>query len=74
MGKEIARNKGLSEATAEKIDNAVREILEEAKSRAVKILKDNREKLDLLTSTLIEKETLDDSEIRTLLGFEPLEA
>ena len=32
----------------------------------------HRDQLDRLTDELCEKETLDDSEIRELLGFEPL--
>lgn len=73
MGKEIARRKGYSEDSAQKIDQAVKNILDEARESAMNILKKNRAKLDKLTKTLIEKETLSDSEIRELLGFKPLE-
>ena len=38
------------------------------------ILTTHRDQLDKLTDELCEKETLDDSEIRVLLGFEPLKS
>ena len=37
------------------------------------IPKGTTDQLDLLTKTLVEKETLDDKEIRELLGFEAKE-
>ncbi len=73
MGKEIERRKGYSEDSAKKIDEAVKKILDEALDTCKKILTKNRKKLDKLTKALIEKETLSDSEIRTLLGFKPVE-
>ncbi len=74
MGKEIERRKGYSEESAKKIDEAVKKILDEALDTCKKILTKNRKKLDKLTKALIEKETLSDSEIRSLLGFKPLES
>ncbi len=73
MAKEIERRKGYSEDSAKKIDDAVKKILDEALDTCKNILTKNRKKLDLLTSALIEKETLSDNEIRELLGFKPLE-
>ena len=69
MGKEMAKRKGLSDYAAEEIDKAVREILKEAENQAEKILSENKDKLDILAKTLVEKETLDDNEIKELLGF-----
>ena len=58
-----------SEETARKIDHEVRAITEQCYNRAMQILKDNRDKLDLLATTLLEKETLFASEIYELLGI-----
>lgn len=69
MGKEFARHKELSDFSAELIDKSVKEILSEAKETTRIILSENREKLDLLAKTLVEKETLDDTDIKQLLGF-----
>ncbi|MDR2898382.1 MAG: ATP-dependent zinc metalloprotease FtsH [Spirochaetaceae bacterium] len=69
LGKEIARHKDYSENTAMRIDSAIRTILEEAKNRALSILTEHRSELDILSSALVERETLDDADIRALLGF-----
>ena len=67
IGKEIAQHKDYSEATAQTIDNEVKHIIDESFQDAERILKENRDKLELLADTLFEKETLDDAEIRELL-------
>ncbi|MCR4940981.1 MAG: ATP-dependent zinc metalloprotease FtsH [Treponemataceae bacterium] len=69
MGREIARHKEFSEYTAQQIDSAVRKILDDAKARACNILSEHRDQLDLITNALVENETLDDADIRKLLGF-----
>ncbi len=67
IGKEIAQHKDYSEATAQTIDNEVKHIIDECFQDAQRILKENKDKLELLADTLFEKETLDDAEIRELL-------
>ena len=69
MGKEIARHKDYSEHIAKEIDCAVREILENAKDKALTLLKEHKSDLEKLTAALLEKETLCDDEIRELLGY-----
>lgn len=56
-------------ATAEKIDMAVNNIIQEGYARANEILVAHRDKLDLLANALLEKETLDASEVYELLGM-----
>jgi cell division protease FtsH len=73
LGKEIARHKDYSEDTARRIDTAIKEILDEAKNRAGEILNTQKKKLEKLADLLLEKETLVDEEIRSLLGFPPRE-
>lgn len=72
IGKEIARHKDYSEETAGKIDAAIRGILESCMVETQQILDDNRDQLVTVAETLFEKETLDDREIRELIGFPPL--
>lgn len=69
MGKEMAKHKSVSDYAAAEIDKAIKEILREAENRAKDILSTNKDKLDILAKTLVEKETLDDNEVRELLGF-----
>lgn len=48
LGKEIARHKDYSEHTAERIDRALADILEEARRAAFDILTEHRDQLDRL--------------------------
>ncbi|MCD1655211.1 ATP-dependent zinc metalloprotease FtsH [Treponema zuelzerae] len=71
IGKEIARHREFSEDTAKQIDSEVRKILDETRKRAEDILSGHRDQLDALSEELLRKETLDDAEIRAMLGFGP---
>ena len=62
-----------SQKTAEKIDNEVEKILNACYKNTVKLLKENKDKLELLTEKLLEKENLYASEIYELLGIESRE-
>ncbi len=70
IGKEIARHKDYSEDTAKKIDIEISRILDDSLKETRKILNDNIDQLKTLAMELVDKETLDDSEIKTLLGIE----
>lgn len=59
-----------SQKTAEQIDCQVKGMIDQSYAKAVELLKINKEKLDLLANTLLEKETLHAGEIYTLLGIE----
>ena len=72
MGRDIARHKSFSEDTAKKIDEAVKEILDNAKKQAYENLNNHRNLLDTLAKALVENETLSDEEIRALPGFEEI--
>lgn len=69
LGKEIATHKDYSEETARKIDEEIRKILTSCLDEVRKILKTHRDQLDKLATELLAKETLDDSDVRILLGF-----
>ncbi len=69
IGKEIARHKDYSEETARKIDAEVKRIMDECLNETRQILSDNIDQLKNLAEELIEKETLDDYDIKTLLGI-----
>ncbi|HHX34204.1 MAG TPA: cell division protein FtsH, partial [Gammaproteobacteria bacterium] len=55
-----------SEATAEAVDAAVRELLQEVSTQALDILTNNRDILDKAASRLLEVETLDEAAIYEL--------
>ena len=67
LGKEIARHKDYSEQTARTIDSEIKKIISDSLEETREILTNHREQLTKLAETLIEKETLDDEEIRKLL-------
>ena len=60
-----------SDKTRERIDQEVQKIIDTAYSAAKKLLTENRDKLDLLAKTLLEKETLHAQEVYELLGITP---
>jgi cell division protease FtsH len=70
LGREIAQHKDFSDKTASKIDEQIQKILDECMKDATKILTEHKDQLDKLAQTLVSKETLDDNEVRELLGFE----
>ncbi|MDD3056675.1 MAG: ATP-dependent zinc metalloprotease FtsH [Sphaerochaeta sp.] len=72
LGREITQHKDYSEDTAKRIDQEIHTILDAAMEETKDLLTSHRQQLDLLTKELVEKETLDDAQIRILLGFEPL--
>ena len=73
LGKEIARHKDYSEDTARKIDSAIKEILDKARSRAAEIIDSRKAELEKLADALLARETLIDDEVREILGLPPKE-
>jgi len=76
LGRDLMESKDYSEATAKKIDEEVRKLINQAFERARKLLSDHRKELDLLAQYLLEKEVADIDESRVLLGIpkEPVES
>lgn len=60
-----------SQKTAEQIDQEVKSLIDGSYDKAMHMIRSNKDKLDLLATTLLEKETLQAGEIYTLLGIEP---
>ena len=67
VGMEFGQSRGYSEETAAAIDAEVKRLLEEGYQRAVSTLRENREKLDLMTDALLEHETLSRKEFVSLM-------
>ena len=70
LGREIAQHKDFSEETAKRIDEQINKILGECMEEATRILTEHRDQLDTLAKALVARETLDDNDVRALLGFE----
>lgn len=59
--------KNFSTQIAFEIDTEVRKIIDEAHSKAIKIISDNKSEVELIAKTLLENETITAEEIGTLL-------
>ena len=70
LGKEMSSSSDHSEATSIEVDNEVREIIVNANSEAVNLLKTNEKHLHDLANLLLEKETVDSKELDELLGID----
>jgi cell division protease FtsH len=67
----MSRN-AYSEHTARLIDEEVKTMLETLYNEAFQLLSDNRATLDRITEALLERETLDRSELKLLMDGNPL--
>ncbi len=67
LGRDISRQRNFSETVAHSIDREVRRIVDRCYHRAEELLKNNREKLDLIVNALLERETLKGDEFEVLL-------
>lgn len=67
LGKEFARHRDYSEQTAISIDSEIHRMVAEHYEKAKKIIEDNKELVQRIAEALLERETLDASEIETLI-------
>jgi cell division protease FtsH len=68
LGKDLISRKNFSEKVHEKIDIEVGKIITDAFTKAIGILRENMQKLDALSTLLIEKEVLGNEDIEQVLG------
>ena len=66
LGRDFHNEQNYSDAIAYEIDLEVQRIIKECYEKARKILTENRDKLDVIATTLLEVETLDAKQIRHL--------
>lgn len=77
LGKEISTEKDYSEATAVKIDEEIRKVVDRAHKAAQKIISLHKAALTKIAETLVEKETLEGEEFYALIkefGIQPSSA
>jgi cell division protease FtsH len=68
LGRDIASDRDFSDETAAVIDEEVRQLVDQAYSRARQVLSENQYLLDRLAEMLVEKETVDAEELQELLA------
>ena len=66
IGRDFLRSKNYGEEVASAIDKEVRDIINECHEKAINILKEHKDKLELVTNELIKKETLTGEEFASL--------
>ncbi|HZZ66513.1 MAG TPA: cell division protein FtsH, partial [Candidatus Baltobacteraceae bacterium] len=71
LGHSISRTQSVSEATAQKIDAEVRRIIESCYDRGRKLLAENWEKVERMVGSLLEYETVEAEEVKSILEGRP---
>lgn len=61
-------HKDYSEHTAELIDEEVRKLISDNEQRTLETLKAHRQELDRIAASLIERESLSDSDVAAIVG------
>jgi cell division protease FtsH len=67
LGRDMVQRKAYSEEKAREIDQEVTHILTSLYEEAIQMLEDNREALDRISESLLERETLEGAELEILL-------
>ena len=70
LGMPSYQEKTYSEDTAKRIDEELLKLLNEAHERAIELVKENREKVELMTNMLMEFETLDREDVQDIMKGE----
>ena len=70
LGRDYADHQDYSEETARRIDVEVQRIMREAHERAVQIISERREQMDLMARVLLERETVEGEAVTALLDNE----
>ncbi len=67
LGRSVTKHKEVSDETAHLIDEEVRFVIDQNYERAERILRENREKLDVMADALIRYETIDEGQIKDIM-------
>jgi cell division protease FtsH len=72
LGRSVTQHKHVSDETARRIDDEIRQIIDAAHKQARDLLVDNRDKLEMMAAALIRYETIDSDQIDQIMeGNEP---
>jgi cell division protease FtsH len=68
LGRDMGHQRDYSDSVAQTVDLQVKKLIDQAHTEAWKVLMDNREILDRLATELLEKETLDHTQLATIFA------
>jgi cell division protease FtsH len=71
LGRSIATQKNVSEATMQKVDLEIRRIIDEQYALARKLIEENRDKVEMMAKMLLEWETLDSEQVEDIMQGRP---
>jgi cell division protease FtsH len=71
LGREIAQHRDYSEATAIKIDDQVRKIVDHAFHKAQSMIEEHAWALEQIASALLERETIDGEDVKAIIEGKP---
>lgn len=67
LGRDIMEDRNYSDEIAHQVDKEIRSIIESAYERAESILRENRDKMDVIVKALLERETMEREEFEALM-------
>ena len=72
LGRSVTNTKNISEDTQQQVDAEVRRILDEQYALAYKLIDENRDKMETMTTALMQWETIDADQVKEIMaGKEP---
>ncbi|MDX8379999.1 MAG: ATP-dependent zinc metalloprotease FtsH [Gallionella sp.] len=71
LGRSVTTHKNISEATMQKVDNEIRRIIDQQYALARELIETNRDKIEVMTKTLLEWETVDADQINDIMAGNP---
>ncbi|MFT3733833.1 MAG: ATP-dependent zinc metalloprotease FtsH [Rhodocyclaceae bacterium] len=71
LGRSVTTQKNVSETTMQQVDAEIRRIIDEQYAVAQRILEENRDKVETMTSALMEWETIDADQIKDIMDGRP---
>jgi cell division protease FtsH len=72
LGRSVTKHTNISEATMQTVDAEIRRIIDEQYALSERLLKENAEKVEVMTKALMEWETIDADQIKDIMaGREP---
>lgn len=67
LGRSVTTHKQVSESTMKQVDAEIRAIIDAQYARAQELLEGNRDKVEMMTKSLLEWETLDEKQINAIM-------
>jgi cell division protease FtsH len=71
LGRSITTHKNVSEVTMQKVDQEIRRIIDEQYALARRLIEENRDKVEIMTKSLLEWETLDSDQLNDIMEGKP---